>query len=271
MLKKVLLTSFLTLSFSTAYGFEIYQFIPWSNIIEKNKKSDDVKVVLLSKGIKPVRVIYHRDFLTKDLQPDPEKIKKIAESTKTDKTPISFDVEVENSLSGKNLDVALEVARIYKREGGVAKLGFYGLLPINTHGYKRISTIKGKQEYEKLNNERKALLKYIDIVSPSLYNYDKKDFEAWKKTAEFAVSESKKLGNKKIYPYITPTFLNKTDSGFVIEEMTEEDMKKRLDFLNKLGVDGVIIWESNMTRLPSGGKPTVDLNQKWAKAVIEFN
>lgn len=81
----------------------------------------DVNKNLKNAGIKPIRVLYPKDFMMTNQQPDSEKIKLIAQSTVYNKTPISFDIEIGNRFKPEtNLPVIIKTLQLYKQYGGQA-------------------------------------------------------------------------------------------------------------------------------------------------------
>lgn len=264
------------LALPNVYSFDIYGFIPWKTHITTNGSvvSDFglTKQYITQQGFKPIKVVYHKYFLTND-QPDPEKIKKIAEDSKfSPATPISFDIEIGNRFAPKTvLPIVKETLRLYHQYGGAAPVGVYALLPQNTYGGKLDS---GKTVlYTDLNKKYESIAKQVDFLSPVFYNYDQKNIDLWKKSVDFSMAESKKYAKKynlKIIPYITSTYAEKKDKYYV-EQMSEKEMQQRLTYLKNAGANGVIIWESSEGfERSTNGKPAIDFSKGWAKVVKDF-
>lgn len=263
MISLLLITNF-------ANAFDIYGFIPWRfHTVEGKTYNIDVNANLQHLGVKPVRVIYPRYFLTKDERPDPEKIKRLAQSTVNDQTPISFDIEIGNRFRPEtNLPIILETLTLYRKFGGQAPVGIYAVLPQNTYGGNRLNPLKAVL-YQKLNQQYKAVADLVDFISPSLYNYDGQDLEAWKKSALFSMQESKKFAKgKPIIPYITATY-SKTGKEINKFSLTEEEMQSRLDYLKSLGAKGVIVWQSSGERDVNGKFPSTNFEKGWGKALLK--
>lgn len=258
------------------HAFDIYGFIPWETHVNKEgitvSDFNLTEQYIKQQGFKPVKVIYHKYFLTDD-KPDANKIRKIAEASKLAPTvPVSFDIEIGNRFAPKTvLPIAEETLRLYHKYGGAATVGVYALLPQNTHGGK----IDGgkKALYIDLNKKYESIAKQVNFLSPVFYNYDQKNLDLWKKAVDFNMAEAKKYAikyNLKIIPYVTSTYAEKRDKYYV-EQMSEKEMQQRLSYLKDAGADGVIIWESSQGfEISSNGKPVIDFTKGWAKAVIEF-
>lgn len=255
-----------------ANDFKVYGFIPWNSytIEDKTYKLDN-NLNLKRFGIEPIRVIYSKYFLTND-QPDLEKIKKISQSTNDDKTPISFDIEIGNRFKPQtNLPVILKTLSIYRQFGGKAPVGIYAVLPQNTYGGNRLNSLKVIM-YKNLNQQYKDIADLVDFISPSLYNYDGNDLEAWKKSALFSMQESKKYAKgKPIIPYVTGTFAIDLRNPYPLRsDLTESDMQQRLSYLKSLGASAVIVWQSSSEKTVTGDPYSLNFNKGWGKALINI-
>lgn len=270
--KIIFLVSVLTLQ-QKLHAFDVYGFIPWKTHITSEGKvvSDaaETKKYIYQQGFKPVKVVYHKYFLT-DNKPDAEKIKKIAEeSQQAPNVLISFDIEIGDRYKPETvLPVVQETLRLYHYYKGAAPVGVYALLPNDTYNHKLIG--KNHQMYLDLNQKYASIAKQVDFLSPVFYNYQKKDIEAWKKTVDFNMAEAKKYAKKynlKIIPYVTSTYHESKDK-FYVEQMTYNEMKQRLTYLKTVGADGVILWESSEGfEISSKGKPVIDFTKGWTKAI----
>ncbi|HCW3772328.1 hypothetical protein ACT4WO_13710 [Acinetobacter baumannii] len=263
------------LSFTAnASAFEKYAYAPIKQFdfgygVRKGNLNDHLDKI----GYKKIKVIYHDQFLDNNNQPDPQKIKKIAEAAKTDMTPVSFDYEKGNPNNPKSMiEPAKKTLMLYKQYGGKAPVGLYALFPRNTHGGERM-TERRKAQYRENNKEYAELVKYVDFISPSLYNYDLRDFDSWKKSVDFSLEEARKYSQgKPIIPYVTASYyLPKSNNGKIKTiQLTETEMKQRLDYLKSKKVDGVIFWESGVTFNDKGERPTFRAKSGWGKALIQF-
>lgn len=257
-----------------ALAFEKYAYAPIRQFdfgygVQKGNLNDHLNKI----GYKKIKVIYHDQFLDKNNQPDPQKIKRIAEAAKTDMTPVSFDYEKGNPNIPKTMiEPAKQTLILYKKYGGKAPVGLYALFPRNTHGGERM-TERRKAQYRENNKEYAELVKYVDFISPSLYNYDLRDFNNWKISVDFSLEEARKYSKgKPIIPYITASYyLPKSNDGKVKTiQLTESEMKQRLDYLRSKKVDGVIFWESGVTFNEKEERPTFRVKSGWGKALIDF-
>ncbi len=271
---KILLTITLFFAFIQTHAFTIYGFIPWQSQISNSKPHKlNINENLEKFGIKKFRVLYHNSFLTDDLKPDIDKIKHIAQSTATDKTPITFDIEIGNRFRPEtNLPVIIKTLQLYRQYGGQAPVSVYAVLPQNVYGGKKLSSYK-MQMYRNLNKEYKSVAELVDIISPSLYNYDGKDFLSWQLSAYFSMKEAKKYAKgKPIIPYITGTFAVDGKNPYPIRQaLSEQDMKRRLQYLKNLGASGVIVWQSSSEKTIEGKPQTIDLGSRWGKALVNFD
>lgn len=276
LLTKMLAITSSLLTISNVYAFDIYGFIPWKTHITTNgsvvSNFSLTKQYITQQGLKPIKVVYHKYFLTND-QPDPEKIRKIAEDSKlSPHIPISFDIEIGNRFAPKTvLPIVEETLRLYHHYGGAAPVGVYALLPQNTYGGKLDN--RKTVLYTDLNKKYESIAKQVDFLSPVFYNYNQKNIDLWKKSVDFNMAESKKYAKKynlKIIPYITSTYAERKEKYYV-EQMTGKEMQQRLSYLKNMGADGVIIWESSQGfERSSNGKPAIDFSKGWAKVVKDF-
>lgn len=274
--RKIFILCISTFIMSRLYAFDIYGFIPWETHVTREGKivSDyhETRSYIYKQGFKPIKVVYHKYFLT-DNKPDAEKIKKIAEDTKKEPNiPISFDIEIGDRYKPETvLPVVRETLHLYRYYGGVAPVGVYALLPNDTYNHKLVGSNYNK--YIKLNKKYESIAKDVDFLSPVFYNYQKKDVDAWKRTVDFGMLEAKKYAkryNLKIIPYITSTYHEKKDR-FYVEQMTRHEMEQRLDYLKQVGADGVIVWESSQGfEISRNGKPIIDFSKGWTQAVSKF-
>ena len=277
-MKILLLMLIVLLSSTKLYSFELYQFIIWDQYIDQNKKfySDKKKFqeFLYQNKLQPINVLYHHKFLTQG-KPDHEKIKKIADFSK--KHPdilISFDIEIGNKFKPQTvLPVVNQTLDLYHFFGGKAPVGVYGILPQNIFGLESIDK-NTKEKYMSLNKQYENIAKKIDFLSPVIYNLWFRDFDEWKERTDFHLSEGKKYSEKyqlKIIPYFSSSYL---DKGFfknkIIYPLSEQEMKKRLDYIKSKNVDGIIIWDSSIGILKDGRKPTFDSTHGVGKAILNF-
>ena len=79
---------------------------------------------------------------------------------------------------------------------------------------------------------------------------------------------------KPVIPYISPVVRlgssNKAKNGNLVEALSEEEMRERLQALFILGASGCIIWASSQDRTEDGQIPQFDPDKGWGKAVVEF-
>lgn len=261
------------------YAFDVYGFIPWSlksdNTLISNQS--DVKTILNQNGIKQIDVVYHNRMLTNG-EVDSDKIQKIAlESQKNPTVPISFDLEIGNKHKPETILPKLtEVIDLYHAYGGKAPIGVYATLPQNTFGGAKL-TDKRKAELIELNKQYEIVAKKVNFLSPVLYFYDGDNFDAWKQSVNFSISESKKFASKydlKIYPYITNSFrIGSKDpitNGWTINLLESKQMYDALDYLKQQRVDGVILWASSQVVTIQGRQPTIEFNQPWFMGLTKF-
>ena len=257
---------------SEAHSFEVYTFIPWKYYLEKGElhQTKNLDGYLKNFGTKKAFVIYPKAMFTQD-SPDPVKIREVAKlSQKNPDALISFDIEIGNKMRPETILPSVEkTLNLYHKNNGNTLVGVYGLLPQNTVG----SNFK-PSKYSQLNEKYANIAPLTTVLSPILYNYDGEDFEKWKISADFAFESTKKYSNThKIIPYLSPIYKVKrrTDNpkGFVIKQLSESDMKKRLDYLKSLNADGVLIWESSQSIEFDRSQPIFNPYTGWGKAVID--
>ncbi|HFE9726709.1 hypothetical protein [Acinetobacter baumannii] len=271
---RLLTTAFLFSCSLHAFAFDKYAYAPIHQMdFGDGLQSGNLNEHLNKIGYKKIKVIYHDQFLDNNNQPDPQKIKKIAEAARFDMTPVSFDYEKGNPNIPKTMiEPVKQTLILYKKYGGQAPVGLYALFPRNTHGGERM-TERRKTQYRENNKEYAELVKYIDFISPSLYNYDLRDFNSWKKAVDFSLEEARKYSQgKPIIPYVTASYyLPKSSDGKIKTiQLTETEMKQRLDYLKAKKVDGVIFWESAVTYDEKGERPAFRIKSGWGKAIYDF-
>lgn len=270
-MKRLILSLLLSSSYAHSKPLKIYYFIPWKyhTYMDATYKGNFDKNLNFPR-IKAIRVMYLSSFMT-DNKVDLVKMAKITESTNYDKTPISFDIEVSNSSSKQELSIILDVLKTYKKLNGKAPIGIYSFIPQNTYGTKFLSSQK-KIMVENLNKEHSKVIALIDFISPSLYNYDGNNLNDWKKATLFNINEAKKYANgKPIFPYITGTYHVKGSSNALIyKDLSEIEMQQRLLYLEFLGANGVIVWQSSRELNFLGKAPIFNADKGWGKALIEY-
>ncbi len=248
-----------------ARKFTVYAYLPWTN--DAAALSD----ILLTYGIQPIKVIYEKDYFTQG-QVSQEKIKKIAEGTFQEPgIPVSFDFEFGNRFKPETIIPRMKaILAAYHRFQARAPVGIYAILPQNTYGWKLTL-----QSYDALNAKYQTLINEVDFLSPSLYNYNGRNFQAWSASARYNIQAAKKyLPRKPIIPYISPIYKrgssDKAKNGTLVEELDEAAMRERLQLLADLGASGCIIWASSQDRTADGQRPTFSPTAAWGKAVVEF-
>lgn len=269
---KLVAVSILLMMSSKVYCFDVYTFVPWKYYLEKGElhQTKNLDDYLTQYGTKKAFVIYPKGMFTQD-KPDSVKIGKVAKlSRENSDALISFDIEIGNKMKPETILPTVEkTLNLYHKNNGNNLIGVYGLLPQNTVG----SNFK-PSKYSKLNEKYANIASLTTILSPVLYNYDGEDFEKWKISADFAFKETKEYSNThKIIPYVSPIYKVKrrTDNpkGFVIKQLSESDMKKRLNYLKSLNADGVLIWESSQSIEFDKSQPIFSPYTGWGKAVID--
>lgn len=271
-LNKLAAVFILSMISSKVYCFNVYTFVPWKYYLEKGElhQTKNLDDYLTKFGTKKAFVIYPKAMFTQD-EPDPIKIKEIAKLSRENLDAlISFDIEIGNKMKPETILPTVEkTLNLYHKNNGNKLVGVYGLLPQNTVG----SNFK-PSKYSQLNEKYINIASLTTVLSPVLYNYDGEDFEKWKISADFALEETKKYSNThKIIPYLSPIYKVKrrTDNpkGFVIKQLSESDMKKRLDYLKSLNADGVLVWESSQSIEFDGSYPIFNPYTGWGKAIID--
>ena len=253
--------------------FTIYAFIPWktnSNTPHLRSESQ-LKNHLLAYNIHPIKVIYEHNYFTNGAI-DPKKIKQYALLDAQERDiPVSFDMEFGNRFKPETMIPKIKAILAYYRiYNSKASVGIYATIPQNTYGH----TPKNFS-YNQLNHNYDVLIDEIDYISPSLYNYNGRDFSAWFENARFNIEIAKKYPLKKpIIPYISPIYNlgpSSQDSNLnQVEELSESDMAKRLQALYELGASGCIIWASSQDRTKDGKFPEFNPDRGWGRAVISF-
>lgn len=253
------------------HDFKIYAFLPWEKQPRGEQGEKDQRDYLLRYGIHPIKIIYENHFLTSG-KIDLTKMKHIAdEAGHEPNIPVSFDIELGNRFKPETtIPKIKDILTQYRRYQSQGLVGIYATIPQNTYRWQ--PTISS---YDKLNDQYSILIPYVDILSPSLYNYDGNDFSAWSKSAKYnmlAIQHYK--SGKPIVPYISPIIrirpLSRIKKGYLVVELDKESMTKRLKLLYDLGASGCIIWGSSQDRKKDGQLPVFDPNKGWGKAVVEF-
>lgn len=274
MKKLLILSMLLSVSFYSS-AFDKYGYVPMRQFdlgygLQKGNLNDHLEVI----GLKKIKVIYHDQFLDKYDKPDPLKIKKIAEASVNDMTPVSFDYEKGDANNPKTMIIPVkETLILYKKFGGRAPVGLYALFPRNTYGGERM-TERRKAQYRENNKEYAELVKYVDFISPSLYNYDIRNFDYWKKAVDFSLEEARRYSHgKPIIPYISASYYlpKSVDGKIKTIQLTELEMNERLNYLKLKNINGIIFWESRVTFTQNEDRPTFNIKDGWGKALVRFN
>ncbi|MDM1247377.1 hypothetical protein HX005_08240 [Acinetobacter sp. R933-2] len=278
MLKKIIFT-LLCVTTTSTYSFDVYQFIHWHYLktpdgeMKYSKEIDGYDNILASIGLKKMNVIYSLYLLT-DGQADPEKIKKIADATKTDPTtPVCFDIEIGTASQPEtNLPVILDALNMYHKFGGKAPIGVYGVLPQSTPN--KLISEKQKADYVSLNKKYEEIAHKVDFLAPSIYFYSIKDMNIWNKKAQFSMQEAKKYADRyqlKIYPFVALSNWDMQNKKFFVTPVTEEKMNTVLYSLKSQGANGIVLWESGSSRNADDKMPAVfDTTKGSFKSVVNF-
>lgn len=272
----LLITPLLT---TQCYAFQLYGFIPWKLQHNKQMISDQeqIKTILASKGIQRIDVVYHNRMLTQGYV-DKDKIKKIALNSQAHPDlPISFDYEIGTPSKPESvLPSLMAILDLYHAYGGKAPVGVYSLFPLNSYGGKNLDD-KQKNKLITLNKQYEIIADKIDFISPVFYFYDDEDFEAWKKSVDFNLTQSliiAKKYNLKIYPYITNSFrVSKIDpqtGTWVTKALSKKQMFTVLRYLKEKGADGAIIWTGSGVKDQRGEIPIIKFKDPWFKGVQKF-
>ena len=271
-LNKLAVVFLLSMISSKVYCFDVYTFVPWKYYLEKGElhQTKNLDDHLTKFGTKKAFVIYPKGMFTQD-KPDPIKIEKVAKlSRENSDSLISFDIEIGNKMKPETILPTVEkTLTLYQKNNGDDLVGVYGLLPQNTAG----GNFKNRK-YVELNSKYANIASLTTVLSPILYNYDGDDFEKWKISADFAFKETQKYKTThKIIPYISPIYKvarrKDNSSGFIIKQLSEKDMKQRLNYLKKLNADGVLVWESSQSVEFDGSLPIFSPYKGWGKAIID--
>lgn len=261
----VLCAAVLTANGALAPNFKVYAFLPLNG--SDLSQSD----VLSHYGILPIDVIYENRYMTNQ-QIDSDKIKKIAlAAVAMPSIPISFDMEFGNRFKPETvIPKIITILRYFRHYNIKSQVGIYATIPQNTYGIKPVDGM-----YKQLNDQYNLLINWVDYISPSLYNYEKNNFNAWLVNARFIMGIAKKYPLKKpIIPYISPIIRLgpslEARHGHVVIELSETQMMERLEALYQLGASGCIIWTSSQDRDQMGQKLKFNPRQGWGKAVVTF-
>lgn len=248
--------------------FTVYAYLPWGTFT--HKKHQDQINLLLSYGIKPIFIVYEKDYLTHQII-DRAKIKKLAEITAKNSTiPVSFDIELNNSIDPKIIAKTIEsILQLYRQYNRKNLLGIYATIPKNTYG-----KMTNFSSYKKANDPYLGLINQVDFISPAFYNYNN-NLKQWIKHALFTIKATQQLAPKKpIIPFISPVIRlgpsSAAKNGHLVEPISEILMTTYLTTLYHQGAAGCIIWASSQDRLADGTLPKFDAKTGWAKAVVDF-
>ncbi|WP_157697663.1 hypothetical protein [Caballeronia calidae] len=226
---------------------------------------------LSSLGFKNIKVLYEKNYATNGV-PDDAKARDVARAASKEGVElVSLDNEFGDRLRPETvIPQTLELIRLFRNHGNSFALGVYATAPQATYGWhpEKLEMTEG------LNVQYKSVAEAVDVLSPALYNYDGHDFEKWKRSAYFHISQSKIYGGKPIIPYISPYVeLKKTEvprNGVKVEELTEQEMRERLNVLYDQGADGCIVWASSQSVGPDNKQLLFDPSRGWGKALVEF-
>jgi hypothetical protein len=249
--------------------FTVYAYIPWKIKTKANQQA--LSDYFSTKGIKPIYVMYENTYFNHGTL-SLKKIKELALLTSQNPdTPVSFDMEFGDRFKPETVIPRIKtILHYFRHYNSKSLVGIYATIPQNAYGLP-----KNTLAYNTLNRKYDTLIHDIDFISPSLYNYNGHDFNSWYAFARFTMTQAKQYKpNKPIIPYISPivrlgpSLLAK--NGNLVEELTEQEMSKRLQTLADLGASGCIIWASSQDRTKDGEFPQFSPSSGWGKAVTEF-
>lgn len=276
-LKPLIASTFL---FTTqTYAFNIYQSIPWKNYADikgnifYNQTQVQFNQFLANQNIKPITVVYMSSLLT-NYKADPEKLKKVANLSKTSPTtPICLDIEFNpKDNHGSTVPVILDALRMYKQLGGVAPIGVYGELP-HTHS-NSYPTVITKIYYTSLNNQSAEIANHVDFLFPSLYYKTLKDVNIWDARSKFTLDEAKRFAKKrnlKIIPFISASrWLSYGNKKVKYQPLSASEMKHTLFFLKNQGMDGAVLWDEP-NAFDNQNQPAIfDITKEPYKTIVNF-
>ncbi|MFK3720624.1 hypothetical protein ACI2J9_13725 [Pseudomonas fulva] len=258
-----------------AHAFEVYGFIPYDyrvqhgELVEGRPSSEWFENL----GIHSIDVVYERRMINvvvdkmgkKSFVLNRDMMKDVGLGKGRKKTTIvSLDLESWDRFDTQTPTRLLETIQSFRKVNNDTPLGLYATVPQNTY----IWQADKKDQYDQLNSKYASVADAVDYFSPSLYNYSKDDYAGWLDGAKYNIAAAKKYSKeKKVIPYITPEIW---EDGYT-RWLSYDEMKKRLQALKDLGVDGCIVWASSRSRSLTGEKPALDPGFGWFKAVTEFS
>lgn len=258
-----------------AHAFEVYGFIPYDYRVQDGEliKGRPSSEWFETFGIHPIDVVYERRMINvvvdkmgkKSFMLNRDMMKDVGLGKGRKKTTIvSLDLESWDRFDTQTPARLIETIQSFRKVNNDTPLGLYATVPQNTY----IWQADKKDQYDQLNSKYASVADAVDYFSPSLYNYSKDDYAAWLDGAKYNIAAAKKYSKeKKVIPYITPEIW---EDGYT-RWLSYDEMKKRLQALKDLGVDGCIVWASSRSRSLTGEKPALDPGFGWFKAVTEFS
>lgn len=256
-----------------AYGFEIYAFVPYkvegghygkASIKESREFFERI-------GIKHIKVVYENELFEK--KPKSNHIalasSKMTEAVAEDadssgKIPVSLDVESWNRFDKTTPEKYLDLLNNFNKKNQGAFVGLYSTVPQNIYKWDE----KNIKRYEELNARYSVLVPHIDYLSPSFYNYNGHKYSEWLPSVKYNLQTALDMGKgKPVIPFITPEVRMYKR---YYEWLSYDEMWKRLDFLKQSGASGVIIWTSSNAKDKNGDRPTLNMNEGWVRALVDF-
>lgn len=203
---------------------------------------------LTAHGMSAIRVIYEDELWNKKgddhEQPNIDKITRVARTLKPGSIAC-IDIECwpvndpNPAVARASIEKYLTVARIFKKESPLVRIGFYGVLPIRDHW--RANGKKGPigfSQWQKENDTLKPLAKAVDYIFPSLYTLDA-DPQYWRVFAETNIAEARRYG-KPVCPFLWPQYheaLKQLSGQYLPKTFWELE----LDTCYR-NADGIVVW-----------------------------
>jgi hypothetical protein len=218
-------------------------------------------------GLKKIFVIYDSALWnTGERQRDTLNIPKIISIAKTIPPNSLVCIDIEDWPLKGSTDVVTRsiikyktVARLFKENCPTAKIGFYGILPLNDYW----PSVKGKgsKEYDawvRQNIILTEIAETVDIIFPSLYTFYP-DQKGWETYAKEHLKEARKYG-KPVYAFIWPEY-HDSNRIYKGQSIPADFWRFEHELINKYA-DGIVIW--------GGWQKYWDENAAWWNETKKF-
>jgi hypothetical protein len=218
--------------------------VPFFDLLAYTGKPD-----LRQLGIKPIRIFSVQHLWgeneSRDAVPPATSMARGLRRQPPNDGPVVLDIE-HWPFRGSDAEVTATLERLLallarvREQEPAAAVGFYSIPPIRDYWRSlRASGTPERTQWQRENDHFRPLAQAVDIAYPSLYTfYD--DVEGWRRYAIANLTEARRLGSRRIYPFLWPQYhnSNKTLGG---QYLNGSFWRTQLEVAT-MYADGIVLW-----------------------------